>query len=261
MKKNWNKIFSCVKFDNSLVKITGLLFSVTVLGLIIACGSTQAHMSGQTDEETIFFGQSADGDVDLITTIEDKTKDSDSMVDSGAADTPKGANDYELGACDEKSIVVHVCGAVNEPGVYDIAAGSRIIDAVIKAGGFRDDASEDALNLAQVLNDGCKIYFPTVTEMETLDVMTDTKGGTVNMQFVSEGNVTDSEDSAQARVNINTASKDKLMTLKGVGASRADAIIAYREEHGAFLAIEDIMNVTGIKEGSYNKIKDNITVN
>ena len=139
------------------------------------------------------------------------------------------------------SIYVYVCGAVMYPGVYELASESRIYEAVNLAGGLTEDADETLLNQAELLNDGQKIYVPYIGEADT-----------VQRKDAEEG--TD-------RVNINTASLESLMTLQGVGESRARSIIAYREENGEFQTIEDIMNVTGIKEGLYGKIKEQITVN
>ena len=101
-----------------------------------------------------------------------------------------------------------------------------------------------SLNLAELLRDGQKIYVPSYEETATW----------------SETELSD-EQIENDRVNINQASKDALMTLSGIGESKADAIIRYRDEHGAFGSIEELMDVPGIKEGTYSKIKDRISIN
>lgn len=135
-----------------------------------------------------------------------------------------------------KEICVYVCGAVKQEGVYSLPAGSRIYEAIEKAGGFREDAATAEVNQAEVLQDEARIYVPTFAEV------------------LSE------EDKTDGKVNLNKATKEELMTLPGVGASRAESIIQYRNENGGFKNIEDIMLITGIKEGLFEKIKDLIKV-
>lgn len=159
--------------------------------------------------------------------------------------------------------VVHICGAVNSPGVYTLEGGGRIYQAIEKAGGFREDAEQDYLNQADFLSDGMKIYVPTQSEAASLTLEEGerakwiTPGG--EMATGSQGeNGKDTEKSSL--VNINTAGEEQLCTLPGVGSSKAKSIIAYREQNGAYRTIEEIMNVEGIKDGVFQKIKDSITV-
>ena len=148
------------------------------------------------------------------------------------------------------TIFVHVCGQVNAPAVYEFENGARVVEAIEKAGGFMENAATDYLNLAKVLTDGEKIYVPDKEEALGLNP--------VNVD-TAQGNVADAKDT-NTKVNINTASKEELLSLKGIGDSRAQDIINYRTENGKFAAIEDIMKVPGIKQGAFNKIKDNIRV-
>lgn len=143
-------------------------------------------------------------------------------------------------AADQTMIYVHVCGAVNSPGVVEIPEGSRGQAALEAAGGFAEDAAEDAVNLAEVLRDGMQLYFPTKEE---------SVAWTVQQQAESEG-----------LVNLNTAGVEALCTLPGIGEAKAKAIVAYREANGAFERVEDIMQVSGIKESAYNQIKDLVVV-
>ncbi len=133
-------------------------------------------------------------------------------------------------------ICVHVCGAVKEPGIYELPVGSRVYQAVQLAGGFRKKADTTGLNQASIVEDEMQIYVPSKKE------------GVIATDVESD------------KVNINTASKEELMALSGVGEAKAEAIIEYRTRHGDFKKIEDIMNISGIKEGMFAKIKGDITV-
>ena len=164
-----------------------------------------------------------------------------------------------------KTLVVHICGAVSAPGVYELPAGSRIIDAVEAGGGFLPEADEACCNLAEEIVDGCQIYIMTKSE-SCADGQTEKKAG-IQTSPDSDMQTTDRNvrsNSATALenglVNLNTADVAALMTLPGIGESRAKAIISYREQHGAFAKIEDIMKISGIKQAAFSKIKDKITV-
>lgn len=137
-------------------------------------------------------------------------------------------------------VYVHICGEVNNPGVYELPEGSRIFEAVRAAGGFTEEAAQSSLNLAQVISDEMQIVILTLEEAEARDRL--------------------EQEKAAGIVNLNTASKEQLMTLPGIGESRAEDIVRYRKESGGFQSIEEIMNVPGIKESAYLKIKDSITV-
>ena len=139
---------------------------------------------------------------------------------------------------EEPSIYVYICGQVKSPGVYEMPEGTRIADAIEAAGGMTEEAAREYLNQAAILADGQKIYVPTLEEAEQEEVTSRTDG----------------------KVNINTADAEELMSLSGVGEAKAEAIIRYREEAGGFRSIEEIMNIEGIKEGVFNKIKDKISV-
>ncbi len=148
------------------------------------------------------------------------------------------------------SIFVYVCGQVAAPGVYELPGDARVYQAIEMAGGTLEGASPESLNLAQQAEDGQKIYVPTEEEAQTGAALQDTPGGVQDT----------ASDQATGKVNLNTAGLEELMTLTGIGQTRAEAILAYREEEGDFRSPEDIMNVEGIKEGIYEKLKDEITV-
>lgn len=161
-------------------------------------------------------------------------------------------------------ICVHVCGAVKNPDVYELPAGSRVYEAVKLAGGFTEEADESYVNQAQTLSDGVKLVIPTAAQVQANRQEEPGDGiGVISTAETSAGtNGTDTvRDASDDRVNINTATQERLCEIPGIGATRAAAIIAYRQEHGGFTKIEDIMNVSGIKEGTYVKIKDSIRVN
>ena len=150
------------------------------------------------------------------------------------------------------SCFVHICGAVERPGVYELPEGSRIFEAVKLAGGLTEEACEEYQNQAQKITDGMKIYIPTAEQVEN---------GEAEETFLeAEPEGTKDTQNTDKTVNINTADKELLMTLPGIGENRAESIISYREEKGSFVKIEDIMQVSGIKDGAYQKLKDKICV-
>lgn len=148
-----------------------------------------------------------------------------------------------------EDIYVHVCGCVRKPGVYQLRSGARTQEAIDAAGGFSEKANQTAWNLAEVLQDGMQVYIPSKDEAK--EALNEEQSSKKVLSASQKGNT----------VNINTASKEELVTLPGIGESRADAIIACREEKGSFTSIEEIKNVAGIGEGIFNRLKDLITVN
>lgn len=183
---------------------------------------------------------------------------SDADIDNGS----EAVSDKEM---QQAMIYVDVCGAVANPGVFQLAAGSRVFQAIEAAGGYLPEAAQTCVNRAGVLTDGQQLYILTQEEMERqgLDPAEIVKASDGQMNG-SAGTGQNTGMTAQVqqdnRININTADEAQLTTLTGIGATRAQAIIAYREENGPFAAIEDIMNVQGIKEGTFAKIKDEIVV-
>ena len=249
-----------------------------------ACGAQREELF-LSEKESIAYG---DGN----RKVESKTEDTDQNreaepnagntdqnreAESNAGDTDQnrkaepsaGSTDRtelsDASSEEEKTLVVHICGAVSAPGVYELPAGSRIIDAVEAGGGFLPEADEACCNLAEEIVDGCQIYIMTKTE-SCADGQTEKKAG-IQTSPDSDMQTTDRNarsNSAPALenglVNLNTADVAALMTLPGIGESRAKAIISYREQHGAFAKIEDIMKISGIKQAAFSKIKDKITV-
>lgn len=153
-------------------------------------------------------------------------------------------------------IYVDVCGAVKEPGVYELPRGSRVFQAIEKAGGFLEDAQQNLINQAEYLTDGQQIHIYTKEEAEKM--RESGTGGMSDQEFFSQ-NVS-KEQTTDGKININQADKTMLMTLSGIGETRAEAIVAYRQKNGGFSTIEELMQVEGIKEKTYEKLKDKITV-
>lgn len=160
---------------------------------------------------------------------------------------------------EEAQVHVHVCGAVEKAGVYLLSADSIVEDAIKAAGGVSEGGAADYLNLAGTVSEGDKIYVPFLEELEDPYGIASQASSGIGTQ-ISESEIRSSEDGQSMLVNINTADKVQLMTLSGIGETRAEAIISYRETNGNFQQIEDIMKVSGIKEGAFEKIKDRITV-
>lgn len=130
---------------------------------------------------------------------------------------------------------VYLCGAVNNPGVYDIYADTRLYQVIEAAGGLDEEADIDAINMAGLLSDAQQIRVPYIGE-----------------------NIKVEEDK---RININTANIEELCSIPGIGEARAQAIIDYRESVGGFESAEDLMQISGIKEATFNKIKNYIRIN
>ena len=161
----------------------------------------------------------------------------------------------------QSQVVVYICGAVKHPGVYKFTAGSRVNDAVNAASGFKKGAARTAINQARVLEDGEQITIPTLKQVKRKQLSKTTDGDNFQDKTTDNENTDSSErESQDTLININTASAGELTSLSGIGQSRADAIIEYRQSNGKFQSIEDIMKIPGIKQGIFNKIKNKISV-
>ncbi len=170
----------------------------------------------------------------------DSSPYTESPIVSDGTGTAKG------NAAAETECAVYICGAVKNPGVYRFSGDSRVCDALESAGGFTKKADKSAVNQARPLVDGEQIIIPRKRKKKQY-TGSDTKN-------------TDDSSTDSGLVNINQADQTQLMTLAGIGAAKARLIIDYRTENGSFASIEDIMKISGIKEGIYNRIKDQITV-
>ena len=211
LKSNWDniKIIATITF----IILAGTVYSVS----------------------TMIKGGKADDRIELVVT--------DSVIStSDGAGSHFDSSDDITKDDSNTDIYVHICGAVINPGVYQVPAGTRVYQALELAGGSSDDAYLSGINLADKLADGQKVYIPSEGE---------------NAEGILS---TDSGDVQSVMININTASEAELMTLPGIGQSRAKDIINYRVKNGLFESIDDIMKVSGIKEAAFEKIKDLIKV-
>lgn len=218
------------------VKTFVFWFSFSQIFLMGVCGCGN---EGRTLEEIVSSKQMAPS------SFEDSLQ---GATEGGLLTASEGfcGNSQETG--DEmQTLWVHICGYVQNPGIYEFPQGSRIYDCLMAAGGFAEGADETALNLADYLQDGTQIYVPSKSEDK---VRKDTGDMAINDNQLDQPNL----------VDINTASVQELETLPGIGEKRAREIIAYRETNGRFESIEDIKKISGIKEAVYTKIKDLITV-
>lgn len=157
---------------------------------------------------------------------------------------------------EEDMVIVHVTGAVKNPGIVKLKEGSRIEDAIKAAGGLTENADISDVNLAYILEDGIKLRIPSISdeEISQSDILTENNGENI----IEENNT--SSTSTNNSININKATETELDTLPGIGPSLASKIIEYREQNGKFSSIEDIKNVSGIGESKYESIKDFICV-
>ena len=211
LKSNWDKI-------KIIATITFIILAGTVYSV-----------------STMIKGGKADDRIELVVTdsVISTSDEAGSHFDSSDDSTKDDSN---------TDIYVHICGAVINPGVYQVPVGTRVYQALELAGGSSDDAYLSGINLADKLADGQKVYIPAEGE---------------NAEGILS---TDSGDVQSVMININTASEAELMTLPGIGQSRAKDIINYRVKNGLFESIDDIMKVSGIKEAAFEKIKDLIKV-
>ena len=211
LKSNWDKI-------KIIATITFIILAGTVYSV-----------------STMIKGGKADDRIELVVTdsVISTSDEAGSHFDSSDDSTKDDSN---------TDIYVHICGAVINPGVYQVPAGTRVYQVLELAGGSSDDAYLSGINLADKLADGQKVYIPAEGE---------------NAEGILS---TDSGDVQSVMININTASEAELMTLPGIGQSRAKDIINYRVKNGLFESIDDIMKVSGIKEAAFEKIKDLIKV-
>lgn len=147
---------------------------------------------------------------------------------------------------ENETIKVYVTGEVKNQGVIELEQGSRIVDAIEKAGGQTEEANLKNVNLAYELEDGQKIYIPNKSEENTNEITDD--------------GVTGIDSKENDTININKADEKELQELNGIGESLASSIIKYREDNGKFKNIEDLKNVPGIGESKFSNIKEKIKV-
>ena len=158
----------------------------------------------------------------------------------------------------KRKIIIYITGEIQKEGVYELKENSRVLDAIEIAGGLKENANIEDINLAQILEDESKIYIPNKNDE---NIKNDNQNNIDNISknttetIKKDGTIIKSE-----KININTASQTELETLPGIGPSTALKIVNYRKEKGKFKNIEDIKNVSGIGESKFSKIKDLIKI-
>lgn len=264
----------------NLLKTGTVILFIILAGILYSCRavkepdttiSLQDKAANQTTEVVTEVPESEEiRDGKPLTTHDNKSSDTtfystednqtlkDSEADQSIDETMDTAREY---------IYIHICGAVKKPDVYEVEADTRLVDVIKLAGGLSEDAAGDYVNQAALVEDGQKVYIPTKDEVKgTLPDGFLSNGSnnpnSVNGNTSSKGSTTVAGSTANTgKVNINIASAEELMTLAGIGESKAESIISYRQEHGSFKSIEEIKNINGIKDSVFNKISDMITVN
>ena len=183
----------------------------------------------------------------------------DFEVSTGAAEQTSAETD---GTSSTGEIYVDVEGAVANPGMYVLSSGARVNDAVEAAGGLKKSASRQSINLAEALEDGSQVYVCTKSEAAASGTTASASSSTSSTSPSSSTSSSSSGSSGDgsALININTASETELQELSGIGEALSSYIVAYRESNGAFTSIEEITNVSGIGEATYESIKDYICV-
>ena len=235
--------------------------------IMIICGlfillSEFAYINSDAIGKFVYKDDTEYSSLDDTKYVSSKNTDCISSSDKKSYNKMSGKDNHN----DKKSngqsqVVVYICGAVKHPGVYKFTAGSRINDAINAASGFKKGAARTAINQARVLEDGEQITIPTLKQVKRKQLSKITDGDNFQDKTTDNENTDSSErESQDTLININTASAGELTSLSGIGQSRADAIIEYRQSNGKFQSIEDIMKIPGIKQGIFNKIKNKISV-
>ncbi|MCY7088977.1 helix-hairpin-helix domain-containing protein [Streptococcus oralis] len=180
------------------------------------------------------------------TPVKEKNLQAEVAAVSKDSSSDKEVNKEEKEESPEQDLItVDVKGAVKSPGIYDLPVGSRVHDAVQKAGGLTEEADSKSLNLAQKISDEALVYVPTKGEEAT------------SQQAASE---TSPSTSKEKRVNLNKASLEELKQVKGLGGKRAQDIIDHREANGKFKSVDELKKVSGIGAKTIEKLKDYVTV-
>lgn len=194
--------------------------------VILLAGAFFFFGNPQEDEAASWWNESSSAEVNFSSTMETTTN------------------------VDAAQIYVDLKGAVKMPGVYRVASGSRLFEVIILAGGLLETADEKRINQASVVTDQLAVYIPEVgEEIATAEILAE-NGETSGAN----------SETADKKININTADATALQTLLGIGNVKAQAIMSYRLEHGSFQTLEDLKKVAGIGEATFTNVKELITI-
>lgn len=193
----------------------------------------------------------------ILQETEEIQSDSNDVIDIEKEDTKEIEETKEF-------LIVHIIGEIQNPGIVKLPEGSRISDAIDRAGGLTEKADVSIVNLAYILEDGMKIKIPNIEDAQNEEIDTKeeyiTSDGGKNVIEEMERTEKSTRNEQISIININKATQTELEMLPGIGPSTALKIITYRDENGDFSNIEDIKNVNGIGDNKYNSIKDLISV-
>lgn len=230
---------------NNIIKKYNVYIKYAVLAIIIGvCGVVYCiHKNSNNNNSDITIDISKNNSTEKET-VEKEVLEKETQAQE--ISTSPIIKESELTTVNQ--IYVHICGSVNNPGVYMCDSNSRLFEAIELAGGFTQDADETYLNLVEKISDGQRIYVPNKDETASSDMLLADKNVT---NITSQAN-----NQTSSLININTASKEQLMTLPGIGEAKALDIISYRSKNGDFKNTEDIKKISGIKDSAYSKIKD-----
>lgn len=279
------------KWKAQYVRLTAALAAMLIGNLAaVSCGSSQElELTSEAAKESPVLTESgfvSQEDTSGTSDAFDDSADSSEAAYTESADgqdhTQTEGNagskaDETVSDAETTQIYVDVCGAVENPGVYCLKEGDRVVDAVQAAGGFTLHAAETSVNQARILTDQEQLYVYTKEELEAIEsgeypgssaggassgVLTvgnagGTAAGGSAAAGASGGAATGAED---GRMDLNTATAAQLETLPGIGEAKAKAIVTYREENGYFRSAQELKNVSGIGDATYAKLEAYITV-
>lgn len=245
--------------------------SVMILFGVLGIAAVLSGCTKKEDAGLILLSMEEEGQSGLESLAGEDALQQDKRAEQPAQQQEQRHPEQSENVQEQKAFLyVHICGAVEVPGVYELPAGSRVFEAVVKAGGFTEDAAADYVNQAQIVPDAAKIVIPTLEEVEALlsDEAEGSQYGILQEPLAGQSGQEAAGDktgtaagNVSGRVNLNTAGKTELCTLPGIGEAKADAILKYRAQIGCFTSKEQIMEISGIKEALYMQLQDQICVN
>ncbi|XZI55361.1 helix-hairpin-helix domain-containing protein [Clostridium perfringens] len=245
-------------------KIIGSLIIaiIAILFLFIGYSKTNDKKISDSDMEKLFLDREESEDNNELEDFNEK-ESSSKKEESNNSKLEKDSDiesekETSLG---EEKIVVEIKGEVKKPNVYEVKNGSRIYELIEEAGGPTNEADLSNINRALYLSDGQCIVIKNINDVESEEVnLNESLNAEVTNSIPTNSSGDKGEKNESSVININTASKETLMTLNGIGESKAQAIIDYRDEIGGFKSVDDITNVSGIGEKTLEKIKDKISI-
>ena len=227
-----------------IILISVFIIAMTVLGFMIDRQYKKGAVFSEILSEAASTGENPAAETEPL-----QTDDPVSPVEN----TPGSSAETPAPGTLENMVLVYIVGEVRSPDVYALPAGSILLDLVQTAGGFTEKADKEAVNLAYPLQNNMMIRIPALTDQDK-SWLTD------EGQKIPAGGGSAQVSAAPQKVNINTAGIEELCTLPGIGEATAQKIVEYRTKNGPFKSIEEITNVSGIKNSRYEQIKEKITV-